>query len=55
MATYTGEVITWDAAMNSSHLLVPDENSLTWETIPPVVPDLDGNYPIPVPGVTKII
>ena len=55
MATYTGEVITWDTAMNSSHLLVPDENSLTWETIPPVVPDLDGNYPIPVPGVTKII
>ena len=55
MAAYTGEVITWDAAMNSSHLLVPDENSLTWETIPPVVPDLDGNYPIPVPGVTKII
>ncbi|WP_111706784.1 Gfo/Idh/MocA family protein [Lutibacter citreus] len=55
MATYTGELVTWDAAMNSSHLLVPDENTLTWETIPPVVPDLEGAYPIPVPGVTKLI
>jgi len=54
MATYTGKQVTWDEAMNSDHQLVPDENSLNWDMIPPVKPDEFGNYPIPVPGVTKL-
>lgn len=52
MATYTGKVITWDEAMNSEHKLVPDEDGLTWDSIPPVILDENGNYPIPVPGKT---
>lgn len=55
MATYTGKIVTLEDAMNSSHLLVPDENTLTWDTKPPVLPNLEGAYPIPVPGVTKLI
>jgi predicted dehydrogenase len=55
MATYTGNVVTWEDAMNSSHKLVPDEDSLTWNSIPPAIRDAQGNYPIPVPGKTILI
>ncbi len=54
MATYTGNEVTWDAAMNSGQVLVPNEMELTWNSIPPVVPDADGFYAIPIPGVTTI-
>ncbi|MDZ4289759.1 MAG: Gfo/Idh/MocA family oxidoreductase [Prosthecobacter sp.] len=50
MATYTGQVITWDQALNSKDVLVPD--NLTWDTEPPVIPDADGWYPVAVPGTT---
>jgi predicted dehydrogenase len=50
MATYTGQVITWEQAMQSREDLVPD--NLTWDTPPPVLPDADGWYPVAVPGTT---
>lgn len=50
MATYTGQVITWDQIMNSQENLAPD--NLTWATEPPVKPDADGWYPVAVPGTT---
>ena len=50
MATYTGQVITWDQALNSKEVLVPD--NITWDTEPPVKPDADGWYPVAVPGTT---
>ncbi|MBD0832948.1 Gfo/Idh/MocA family protein [Aestuariibaculum sediminum] len=52
MATYSGKLITWDEAMDSNLELVPNEDLLDFSTTPPVVPDADGNYPIPVPGKT---
>lgn len=55
MATYTGKMVTWEEAMNSNLKLVPDENTLTWDTMPQAVPDAEGNYPVPVPGKTKIV
>ncbi|WP_340106169.1 Gfo/Idh/MocA family protein [Rhodohalobacter sp. 8-1] len=48
MATYTGQVIDWDEAMNSEEVLVPD--NLSWDSTPPVQPDENGNYPVPMPG-----
>ena len=48
MATYTGQVIEWDDAMNSDEVLVPDE--IDWDSTPPVQPDDDDNYPVPRPG-----
>ena len=48
MATYTGQVIEWEEAMNSEEVLVPDD--LTWDSTPPVMPDENGNYPVPMPG-----
>lgn len=53
MATYSGKVITWDKAMALEHKLVPNEDLLTFNSVPPIVPDKDGNYPIPIPGKTK--
>ena len=51
MATYTGEKISWDQIMNSKQKLVPD--NLSWNSEPPIFPDREGNYEIPVPGKTK--
>jgi predicted dehydrogenase len=53
MATYSGKVVSMEEAMNAEHVLVPEETSLTWSSTPPAVRDAEGNYPIPVPGVTK--
>jgi|TARA_B110000263_G_scaffold249641_1_gene267862 myo-inositol 2-dehydrogenase/D-chiro-inositol 1-dehydrogenase len=52
MATYTGKEITWDQALNSKQILVPDD--LDWNSSPPIMPDSKGRYAIPVPGLTKI-
>ena len=53
MATYSGKVITWNEAMASDLKLVPDEDTLTWNSVPPAIRDAAGNYPIPIPGVTQ--
>lgn len=53
MATYSGKVITWDEAMKSDLVLVPD--NLDWNSNPPVMPDANGNYEIPVPGKSVVM
>ena len=52
MATYTGKEITWEQALNTKQVLVPD--NLNWNSIPPVLPDSNGRYSIPKPGITII-
>ena len=46
MATYTGQQITWEQALNSKENLSPD--GYTWDAKPPP-------SPIAVPGVTKFV
>ncbi|MEX0681676.1 MAG: Gfo/Idh/MocA family oxidoreductase [Balneolales bacterium] len=53
MATYSGQVIEWNAALNSQRKLVPD--NVDWDTLPPTLPDENGFYPIPIPGQTKVL
>ena len=53
MATYSGQPIEWDAAMNSKLDLIPE--SLAWDAMPKVLPLPDGNYPFAIPGTTKAI
>ncbi len=53
MATYSGQMIEWDAALNSNINLMPEK--LDWKAMPKVLPNKDGFYPIAVPGVTKVI
>jgi predicted dehydrogenase len=51
-ATYTGKHTGYDDLLKTGFRTMPD--SLTWDTIPPVVPDKDGNYPLPMPATYKI-
>ena len=52
-ATYSGDIIKWDDALNSPISLFPER--LAWDAMPKVLPDANGNYPFAIPGVTKVI
>ena len=51
MATYSGQVIEWDKAINSGINLMPKQ--FDWNAMPPTLPNEDGYYEIPVPGKLK--
>jgi len=51
MATYTGQAVEWDQALNSGLDLQP--KVYDWNTSPPVVPNDEGYYAAAIPGVTK--
>ena len=52
-ASYSGNLVKWDEALNSNINLMPDR--LAWDALPKVLPDSDGNYPFAVPGVSKVV
>ncbi len=51
MATYSGQVIEWDMAIQSGLSLAP--KNFTWDADMPLKPDENGIYPTAVPGKTK--
>ncbi|MGB9687784.1 Gfo/Idh/MocA family oxidoreductase [Thermogutta sp.] len=51
MATYSGQIVTWDEAINSKVDLSP--SGYTWDSIPQPKPGPDGIYPCAMPGQTK--
>lgn len=51
--TYSGQMITWEEAINSDRDLSPKKYA--WDANPPVMPDENGNYPVPVPGRTEVL
>lgn len=51
LATYSGQVINWDVALNSGLDLQP--KVYAFDAPPPVVPDASGNYAYAKPGITK--
>jgi len=53
MCAYTGQRITWQQAINSQESLKPSKYS--FDAVPPVVPDKNGDYKIPIPGLTKFV
>jgi predicted dehydrogenase len=53
MATYSGQVVKWDDAINSKLDLAPER--LAWDAQPKSLPGPDGIYPCAVPGVTKAL
>ena len=53
MASYSGKEITWDSALASNKSLAPTEYD--WKAMPQPKPDDKGNYPIPIPGITKVL
>jgi myo-inositol 2-dehydrogenase/D-chiro-inositol 1-dehydrogenase len=53
LATYSGQVISWDEAFASEKVLTTDAE--TWDAPAPIGPLSDGSYRIPIPGVTKVL
>jgi predicted dehydrogenase len=51
MATYSGQIVNWDKAINSGISLQPKEYDFA--AAPPVVPNAEGYYAVATPGVTK--
>ena len=51
MASYSGQLVTWDEALNSQLDLSPKR--LAWDADPPVLPGPNGEYATPVPGIAK--
>jgi len=51
-ATYSGKQVAYEDLLKTGFRTMPE--TLTWETVPPVVPDKDGNYPLPMPATYKI-
>jgi myo-inositol 2-dehydrogenase / D-chiro-inositol 1-dehydrogenase len=52
LATYSGKSWEYQKALDLDYRTMPENP--TWETTPPVVPDKDGNYPLPMPQTFKI-
>ena len=55
MAAESGKMITWEQAMASNLELAPGLDDYTMDSEPPVKPDAEGNYPIAMPGQTKVL
>jgi myo-inositol 2-dehydrogenase/D-chiro-inositol 1-dehydrogenase len=53
LATYSGKQWDFKKAMELDYRLMPVDP--TWDTVPPVTPDADGNYPPPMPSRFKIV
>ncbi len=51
LATYTGQVVEFDKALNSGMSIMPTK--FDFNALPPLLPDANGNYPVAIPGVTN--
>ena len=55
MAAESGKMVTWQEAMPSNLELAPGLDQYTMESNPPVMPDVQGRYPIAMPGNTQVL
>lgn len=55
MATYSGQMLKWEECLNSPLVISPVEKYTSFKDQPPVMPDAEGNYSLPIPGVTKVV
>ena len=53
MATYSGQIIEWDKAINSGLDIMPKQFS--FDAAPPILPNADGYYAIAIPGKTSYV
>jgi predicted dehydrogenase len=53
MAAHTGQVVTYDEALNSPHEFAPGVAEFKEGGPAPVMPDEDGRYPVPMPGINR--
>ncbi len=55
MAAESGQMVTWDEAMASKLVLAPGMDTWTLDSPAPVMPDDKGDYPVAMPGTTKVL
>ncbi|MBI4579921.1 MAG: Gfo/Idh/MocA family oxidoreductase [Planctomycetes bacterium] len=55
IACYTGKYTTLKECWNSDFTFGPTPEKVTMDMTPPTRPDSDGNYPLPKPGITKLL
>jgi predicted dehydrogenase len=53
MAAHTGQEITYEQMLNCPHEFAPTIASLSYEAASPLMPQFDGAYPMPEPGIKK--
>lgn len=53
LACYSGKTVTWEQMMGADFEFEPKIPDVRLDMDAPVKPDKTGNYPLPVPGVTK--
>lgn len=53
IAVYTGQEVTWEQISKSTFKYPPTEGPCDFSIDPPVKPQADGSYPVPMPGITK--
>jgi predicted dehydrogenase len=51
MAVHTGNVVTWDEALNHEQEFAPGLERLTMDSPAPLPANADGHYPFPQPGI----
>ena len=54
MAAHTGQEVTYDQILQSEFEFAPDVDKLTLDSPAPVLPDAEGRYPVPMPGMKKL-
>jgi len=53
MSAHTGQVVTYQDMLNCKHEFAPDVDKLTLTSAAPIMPDKNGKYPVPEPGIKK--
>lgn len=53
MAMHSGQVMKLEEVIKSERSILPEE--FTWDAAMPDMPDANGNYAIPIPGVAQVI
>ena len=51
MAAHTGQEITYEDMLNCEHEMAPGLDKITVDSPAPVMPDKNGRYPVPQPGI----
>jgi len=53
MAAHTGRAVTYDQMLSCDHEFAADLDKLTADSPPPLKPNADGVYPVPMPGIVR--
>ena len=51
MAAHTGQEITYEDMLNCEHEMATNVDKMTFDSVAPVMPDKNGRYPVPQPGI----